>query len=465
MGHIVYITGGMSSKLNTDFAMSRRLRNAGHRVTFVAREDFGEKITAQGETFIGLKQDRRRAAQMAANPRPSLAQPIAMLGWLGYRRRLRRESIESDELMATIRRLGPDVLLIDVEKFAAVIVTSRLGIPTLLPMIFFSIFRRSGLPPLHTTMEPGTTPWQRFKIQCVWWKVRMGAIAKRVRRRLSRSGIGDYFRPVTYDTKQIALLRALARHHGFSLRSETDRTHWLSPYTYRYLPVISYQPWELELPHDPPSIMHYVGPMINAERTEPPLPRKALRRWEALKMAHASATSSPRLLIYCSLSSYFAADVGFLRRVLKVFTKRSDWDLVLGLGGKLTAVDLAPVPTNALLLDWAPQLEILAHADSFVTHGGTTSISESLWFGVPMVVYSTKHWDHNGNSMRVKYHNLGVVADKDTDDEEQIERNIERTLSDPDIRRNVAAMRDRCHEYDQLDRAVELIESYIGRGC
>ncbi|MEX1350597.1 MAG: hypothetical protein AB1Z31_23000 [Desulfobacterales bacterium] len=65
--------------------------------------------------------------------------------------------------------------------------------------------------------------------------------------------------------------------------------------------------------------------------------------------------------------------------------------------------------------------------------------------------------------MRVKYHGLGVVADKDTDGEEQIERNIERTMSDPDIRRNVAAMRDRFHEYEQPDRAVELVESYIGR--
>ena len=41
-----------------------------------------------------------------------------------------------------------------------------------------------------------------------------------------------------------------------------------------------------------------------------------------------------------------------------------------------------------------------------------------------MVVYSTKikQSDHDGNSMRVKYHGLGVVADKDTDGEEQIER-------------------------------------------
>ena len=457
----------MASALNSGFALSRRLRNAGHRVTFVAQEDFGDQIMAQGEAFVGLEQDRQMAELMEAKPMPSLTRPIVFLRWLGLRRHLRRASIESEELTSVIRQLKPDVLLIDVEMPTAVIATSRLGIPTLLPMIFFSIFRRPGLPPLRTALDPGTTRWQCFKIQLVWWQFRLGAIAKRVRRRLSRSGIGDYFRPVAYNTVQIAHLKALARHHGFNVRDETDRTQWLSPYTYRHLQIICYHPWEFELPHDPSPLVHYVGPMINAERTEPPLPLRVARRWEALKAARASARSSPRPLIYCSLSTIWAADSGFLRRVLKVFARRNDWDLVLGLGGKLTAADLAPVPANALLLDWAPQLEILAHADSFVTHGGTTSISESVWFGVPMVVYSTKikHSDHDGNSMRVKYHGLGVVADKDSDGEEQIERNIERTLSDPVIRRNVAAMRDLFHKYEQPDRAVELVESYIGRGC
>ena len=263
-------------------------------------------------------------------------------------------SIESDELTSTIRRLEPDVLLIDVEMFAAVIATSHLGIPTLLPMGFFSIFRCPGLLPLNTAMHPGTTPWRRFKIQCAWWQFRMRAIVKRLRRRYSRTGIGDYFRPLSCNTREIVTLQALARQHGYRLRSETDRTQWLSPYTYRHLHVISYHPWELELPHDPSPLVHYVGPMINTERTDPPLPLKAARRWGTLKAARASARSSPRPLIYCSLSTFWAADTGFLGRVLEVFVKRSDWDLVLGLRGKRTATDLAPVPDNALLLDWAP---------------------------------------------------------------------------------------------------------------
>ena len=465
MAHIVLITNGMSSTLNSGFAMSKRLRNAGHRVTFIAHDDFSEQVTAQGEAFVGLKRDRRMKELIAANPQPSLARPIAMFRWLLYRRRLRKESIASDELTSVVCRLKPDVLLIDIEMHAAVIATSQLGIPTLLPMIFFSIFRRPGLPPLHTALEPGTTPWRRFKVECAWWKVRLGAIAQRIRRRLSRAGIGDYFRPVAYNTVQIAELRALARRYGFNLRSETDRTQWLRPYTYRHLPVMSYQPLEFELPHNPPSLQYYVGPMINESRVEPPLRSLELSRWEALKAERASSIATARPLIYCSLSSYYAADTNFLHRLLAVFAKRKDWDLVLGLGDKLTTENLAPVPDNALLLQWAPQLEILAHADSFITHGGTTSISESVWFGVPMVVYSTKKGDHDGNSVRIYYHGLGVVADKDIDGEKQIECHIEQTLSDQKIKHRVAAMRDQFHVYQQPDRAVKLIESYISNHC
>ena len=208
MAHIVYITNGMSSALNSGFAMSRRLRNAGHRVTFVAREDFGERIMAQGEAFVGIQQDRRMAEMIAAKPRPSLAQPVAILRWLRYRRRLRRGSIESDELTLIVRRLEPDVLLIDIEMHTAVIATARLGIPTLLPMIFFSIFRCPGLPPLHVAMEPGTTSLRRLKVQLKWWQTRMGAIAQRLRRRLSPTGLGDYFRPVVCNTVQIAQILA-----------------------------------------------------------------------------------------------------------------------------------------------------------------------------------------------------------------------------------------------------------------
>ena len=165
-----------------------------------------------------------------------------------------------------------------------------------------------------------------------------------------------------------------------------------------------------------------------------------------------------RPLIYCSLGSYWSADSAFLRRVLAVFQHRTDWDLVLGLGGKLDVEQLAPVPANALLLRWAPQLEVLKLADCAITHGGIATINECIAHGVPMVVYSTRHVDQDGCAVRVAYHGLGVRADKDHDGPGEIERNVERVLDDPLMRSQVAKMRQIFLDYQARDEALRVVD-------
>src|SRR5699024_11773708 len=46
------------------------------------------------------------------------------------------------------------------------------------------------------------------------------------------------------------------------------------------------------------------------------------------------------------------------------------------------------VPENVTVQKFVPQLEILQKADVFLTHSGMNSVNESLYFGVPMVVFS-----------------------------------------------------------------------------
>ena len=69
-------------------------------------------------------------------------------------RQLRRESIANDEIESVIRRLAPDLLLIDMEMYFAVIAMNRLGIPRQLPMVWFSLYKCPGLPPLDSHLQP-----------------------------------------------------------------------------------------------------------------------------------------------------------------------------------------------------------------------------------------------------------------------------------------------------------------------
>jgi MGT family glycosyltransferase len=53
--------------------------------------------------------------------------------------------------------------------------------------------------------------------------------------------------------------------------------------------------------------------------------------------------------------------------------------------GKIDPAALGPLPAGVHAATTQPQLDVLAHADVFVTHAGMGSAAESLWFGVPTV--------------------------------------------------------------------------------
>jgi hypothetical protein len=394
-------------------------------------------------------------------PRWSVTNVPRRLRWIDRRRRIRRKSIENGEIEAVIKRLDPDLLLIDIECHFAVIATARLGIATVLPMFWFCTFRQPGLPPLHTSMMPSRLWHRRLAIRAAWWWLRLVTIGREWSQRISRRGMRSVLRPVSYSTVRYCDLKAVARSRGYALGWETDRTQWLRPYMYRRLPILCFNAWGLEFPHTPHPNLHYVGPMINQHRPEVYLNAAGSSRWERFKLDHQQEPNVSRPIIYCSLGTYWSADRDFLRRVLQVFERRKDWDLVLGLGGKLNAGAFAPVPSNAVLLDWAPQLEVLQLADCAITHGGITTINECIYCRVPMVVYSTKRVDQNGCAARVAFHKLGIMADKDADTTEQIERNIERTLSDPTFRQNLATMQSHFLADEQANSAVRVLDDIL----
>jgi MGT family glycosyltransferase len=204
--------------------------------------------------------------------------------------------------------------------------------------------------------------------------------------------------------------------------------------------------------------------MIARDRIEVRSAGTAEGEWDRFRESR-STTEGTRPLLYCSLGSHWSVDQGFLRKVLDVFVRRPGWDLVLGLGSKLDPEAMGPVPENALVLSWAPQLEILAVADGAITHGGITTINECIAYSVPMLVYSTEHVDQNGCAARIEYHGLGVVGDKNGDSPHDIERNIERLLSDSTIRENVSAMNRRLTEVERSGVAVSTVESLVGLGA
>src|SRR5215218_1539620 len=115
-----------------------------------------------------------------------------------------------------------------------------------------------------------------------------------------------------------------------------------------------------------PSRYTFVGPALAARAHQEPWP----------------APDRPVLLL--SLGSAYSAPPAFYRACLDAFADL-DRDVVVKVGPAVDPDALGPVPANASVHRWVPQLSVLAHASAFVTHAGMGGCSEGLWHGVPMV--------------------------------------------------------------------------------
>ena len=58
----------------------------------------------------------------------------------------------------------------------------------------------------------------------------------------------------------------------------------------------------------------------------------------------------------------------------------------MSLGPNIDISDLGVIPSNFIIKEFIPQLEVLKKAEIFISHAGNNSLNESLSFGVPMVL-------------------------------------------------------------------------------
>src|SRR5437763_14352432 len=120
--------------------------------------------------------------------------------------------------------------------------------------------------------------------------------------------------------------------------------------------------------------------------------------------------SSDRPLLYISLGSIFTNQPEFYKQCFAAFADLP-WQVVLSIGKHLGPTTLGPVPENFLLSPYVPQLDILRRTRLFVTHAGTNSVMESMYFGVPMVLIPQQP-EQQMHAHRVVAPCLGIILDK-----------------------------------------------------
>jgi MGT family glycosyltransferase len=170
-------------------------------------------------------------------------------------------------------------------------------------------------------------------------------------------------------------------------------------------------------------------------------------------------------LLYISMGSVMTNQPEFYKHCFEAFGGQP-WQVVLTVGKSTDTTQLGAVPDNFLLSPYVPQLEILPRARVFVTHAGTNSVMESMYYGVPMVLIPQQPEQHM-HARRTVELGLGVQLDKGAVTAASLREAVERVVNDPQYHTRAQAMQQRMHEDGGYQRAtdaiIEFTQKYVAR--
>lgn len=213
------------------------------------------------------------------------------------------------------------------------------------------------------------------------------------------------------------------------------------------LAQITQTPREFDFPSDDwPPEFHYAGPFHQGDARFPiPFP------WERL-------TGEP--LIYASMGTMLNGSEQAFRMIVDA-ASGSDRQVVLSIGQHMDASKIDPVPQNTIVVNSAPQLDVLKKATLCITHAGLNTVLESLAQGVPLVAMPVGN-DQPGVAARIRHTETGVFTPFHRVTATDLRAMVDTVLSDPMYRRNALRMQNAIQQTNGLQLAADLVEQAFG---
>lgn len=166
-----------------------------------------------------------------------------------------------------------------------------------------------------------------------------------------------------------------------------------------------------------------------------------------------------RPLLYISLGSVAFPQPEFFKVCFEAFAEQP-WQVVLSVGRLTDLTTLGPIPDNFLLAPYVPQLDILPRTHLFVTHAGTNSVLESMYYGVPMVLIPQQP-EQRLHAQRVVDMGLGVMLEKDAVSALTLREAVERVAHDPAYRERMQQMQHVTRSGGGYQRAADVIMQFV----
>jgi MGT family glycosyltransferase len=222
-------------------------------------------------------------------------------------------------------------------------------------------------------------------------------------------------------------------------------------------------PGRSELVHESPWLNLYLYPdELDYERARPltnwhnlqTSVRATDAAWELPAQVAPRDAGDDRPLIYLSLGSLGSADVALMEKLIAALADPAGYRVIVSKGPQHDQFEL---PGNMVGAEFLPQTSILPQVDLVITHGGNNTVTESLYFGKPMVVLPL-FWDQYDNAQRVHETGLGVRLDTYGHSEEELRGAVRRLLGDELLGQRLRAISSRLQAAPGTVRAADLIE-------
>jgi zeaxanthin glucosyltransferase len=403
-----FICLNVPGHLNPMTTLARQLQARGHEVVFLFSSDAAGLPVVPAEVKDQITENRPAVSKMQGEDA------------LQFSVRLVLDQTEAilKSLPATVEATGVDALVIDSVQFYAELGAIELQMP------YVQVANA-----LHFDFS-GTTPL------CLYgWphQVTPAAVAR------NREGVAKF-------TKMLKGANAGIKAYAKSAGLKID---WENPgYTRSPFATITQVPKAFDFKSSHwPSQFHHTGPFHDGQGRE-----KVDFPWERL---------TGERLIYASMGTIVNGQLDVFRTIVAALAKHKNLQLVLSVGDQIDPKQIGMVPNNAIIVQRAPQLELLKRTSVCITHAGLNTVLESLAQGVPQVAIPVSY-DQPGVAARIADKQTGVVTSLDKLSANHLSTLLEEVLSNSIYRDNARSLQRVIAETNGLSVAADVVEKALG---
>ena len=411
---VAFLGVGLPGHLNPMTTLARRVKNRGHEVVFISVPDAEPSVRAAQLPFIPYCENEA--------PLGSMRQMTDQLSKLQGQAALEFSiSAVARGLDASFRNLPQTLLENRVDALVLDQVEYGLGlVPMNLSMPYAHVSNA-----LHLDYS-GTTPFCTFD-----WKHETTPEAL-ARNQAGLRAFMQVYEPAT----------SIARAYAKQVALDID---WTSPF-----PTMSELAWLTQTPKEFdfesshwPSQFHYAGPFHDGVgRIESNFP------WDRV-------TGEP--LIYASMGTLQNGLESVFNTIAEAVGTRRELQLVLSISPGLDPKHIDSLPPNCIVVNHAPQVELLQRSALCITHAGLNTVLESLTQGVPMVAIPITN-DQPGVAARIAHTKTGAYVSFQEMTPSRLSTLLDEVLSNSEYRENADKMKQAIAESNGLERAVDLLE-------